>query len=70
VPPRNMRKYLDGQAVHSAVRAIVADLTCPCCSSQPSAKQVLAKLPAELKRDPRTIGAHIRQVVAELEEQK
>jgi len=68
VTARNMAKYLQGQAVRAAVRAIVADLVCPCCRNRPSAKAVLAKLPAEFKRDPRTINAHINGVLGEIAE--
>ena len=66
--PRNRRAFAAGQEVHSAVRAILVDMLCPHCRRPPAAKEVLAKLPAHLRRDARTIRTHIRDLMTEIGE--
>ncbi len=68
--PRNKVAFAAAQELHSAVRAILVDLICPHCHRPPVAKEVLARLPAHLRRDPRTIRAHIRELMAEIDERR
>lgn len=65
VMARNKPGYLGGKEVHAAVRAIVDKLVCRCCNRPPTAKEVLAQLPSHLKRTPRRINTHIREVMRE-----
>jgi hypothetical protein len=69
--PRNRPGYEEGQELHGFVRDIVRLLRCPHCGDRPTAKAVLRHLPEKFQdRDLRTISTHIRQVVAELEQEE
>jgi hypothetical protein len=69
--PRNRPGYEEGQELHGFVRDIVRLLRCPHCGDRPTAKAVLRHLPEKFQdRDLRTINTHIREVIAELEQEE
>jgi hypothetical protein len=66
--PRNRRAFDAARELHAEIEAILRTLLCPHCHRAPAAKEVLARLPDHLKRDPRTVRTHIREVMDEIGE--
>jgi hypothetical protein len=66
IKARNKPGYYAGKEVFDAVRAIVTEMVCPCCHRRPTAKEVLSKLPANLKRSSRRIDEYVCAVMKEL----
>lgn len=62
---RNPKAFNEGQAVRAAVRAIMAQRS-PLARPL-SAKQVNVRLPANLRRDERTIRQHMQCIYIEAE---
>lgn len=64
IKARNKPGYFIGQELEAAIRKIVDELVCPCCSRPPTAKDVLAELPEHLKRSPQRVNTLIRKIMA------
>jgi len=70
--PRNKPGKIEADELRDHVRSLVRLLrcTCPHCRKPPTGKRVLKLLPSKFEnRDVRTINTHIREVVAELDQQ-
>jgi hypothetical protein len=66
--PRNRQAFERGRELHGLIHSIVRLTQCPHCGDPPSTKAVRGYLPEDFQhRDLRTISAHVRRVVEELQ---
>jgi hypothetical protein len=60
--PRNLKRWQAGRELHARLIPLVRQQRCPCCGHLPPAKDLLPLLPEHLKRDARTIRAHVAEI--------
>jgi hypothetical protein len=65
--PRNRKAFERARELRAAVELIVLENRCS-CGRPPTAKSILADLPPDMKRDPRTIRTHVRAVLKKIAE--
>ena len=66
--PRNHKKWAGGLELHTRLARLAVKLRCGCCGRLPPAKDFLGWLPEHLKRDPRTVRAHLAEIAKTLDQ--